>query len=155
MKGWILVLNSRHGWKPAMLLNSAGQKELACFERDDTTEAYGSCSINWKNKLFIFGGKDNARQISRLTGQKLERVGSLDFDHVLGACSIMKTKFIYLCFSYGGGYSSDIPDEWRRCRRSTGPLQPFPLIAMSNHGHGQIQTSTSDSKLKRQFQLCT
>ena len=46
MKDSILVLNSYSGWQPAMLLNSEGeQEELACFEREDTTEAYYSCSI--------------------------------------------------------------------------------------------------------------
>ena len=38
-----------------------------------------SCSINWKNQLYIFGGATERRQISRLSGQKLERVGDLPF----------------------------------------------------------------------------
>ena len=86
----ILVLNSENGWKPAMLINSAGeQKELACFDRDATTEAEFSCSVNWNNEFFIFGGKNEKRQISRLTGHKLKRIGDLTFDHYFGACSVM------------------------------------------------------------------
>ena len=76
----ILVLNSQYGWKPAMLINSAGeQKKLTCFERDGDTEAYYSCSITWKNQFHVFGGYSYFRQISRLNGYKLERIGSLDF----------------------------------------------------------------------------
>ena len=139
MKDPILVLNSRDGWKPAMLLNFEGeQKELDCFERDDTTDAYRSCSINWNNQLFIFGGGGDHRQISRLTDHKLERVGSLDFNHFMGACSVMNNRFIYLCFNFADG---------NRCRRSTGPLEQFSTVSLSNHTHSSTQTSSSDSEL--------
>ena len=139
MKDPILVLNSFGGWKPAMLLNSEGeQKELACFERDDTTEAYNSCSINWNNQLFIFGGISDKRQISRLTGHKLEKVGTLDFVHYFGACSVMNNRFIYLCFNFADG---------NRCRRSTGPLEQFIQVSLSSYAHAATQTSCSDSKL--------
>ena len=63
-----------------MLVDSVGGKEeFKCFEHESTTEASGSCSVNWNNQLFIFGGK--TRQISRLTGYKLKRVGDLSFDY--------------------------------------------------------------------------
>ena len=141
MKDPILVLNSRFGWQPAMLLNSEGeQKELDCFERDETTEAVYACSINWNNQLFIFGGANERRQISRLTGHKLERIGSLDFDHKRGACSVMANSFIYLCFNVADS------NYWKRCRRSSDPLKQFSEVALSTHRHPSTQTSSSDSK---------
>ena len=141
IKDSILVLNSRSGWKPAMILRFSGeQQELACFERDDTTEAYASCSITWNNQLFIFGGLNNRRQISRLTGHKLERVGYLSFDHSNGACSVMANKFIFLCFN------SDSSD-YKRCRRSTGPVEQFSQVVFATYDHQYTQTSCSDSKL--------
>ena len=145
MKDPILVLTGNAGgWEPALLLNSEGEKEeLACFDRDNTTEAYASCSINWNNQLFIFGGNTERRQISRLTGHKLERVGSLDFEHRQGSCSVMANKVIYLCF---GLYS----DDHQRCRRSTGPLKQFSDVPSSSmYEHIRIQTSSSDSKLTK------
>ena len=139
-KDSILVLNSEGEWKPAMLLNSEGEQEkLACFERDDTTEAFYSCSINWKNQLFIFGGNKERQQISRLTGHKLEQVGSLDFDHRAGACSVMANKLIYLCFNLDSNDS-------KRCRRSTDPLEQFSDVALSTYDHRSTPTSSSDSK---------
>ena len=137
-KETVLVLNGRGGWKSAMLVNSAGgQEELNCFERDDNTQAYLSCSINWKNELFIFGGSTEKGQISRLSGYKLERIGDLSFDHYYGACSAMGNQLIFVCFDMNDG---------KRCRRSTGPLEPFSEIALSTYDHLRIQTSCSDSK---------
>ena len=124
-----------------MLINSEGeQKELSCFVQDDKTEARMSCSINWKNELHVFGGWREKRQISRLNGYRLERIGELAFDHYWGACSVMANQFIYLCFN--------IRDEndLKRCRRSTGPLETFIEISLTNHGHRFTKTSCSESK---------
>ena len=135
----VLGLNSYDGWKPAMLINSAGeQKKLRCFERDYGTDANHACSINWRNRFYVFGGQDVSRQISRLNGYTLERVGSLPFDHNLGSCSVMSNQFIFLCF--GGS------DDYKRCRRSTDPLEIFHEIALSYFDHRGIQTSCSDSE---------
>ena len=48
--------------------------------------------------MVIFGGHNEERQISRLKGYKLKRIGSLDFEHMFGACSVMNEE-IYLCFN--------------------------------------------------------
>ena len=125
-----------------MLINSAGdQEELACFQRDSNTDAYRSCSINWNNQLFIFGGETERRQISRLTGHKLERIGDLTFDHDFAACSVMSSQYIFLCFNLADS------NDHKRCRRSTGPLDQFSEVALSTYNHGYSQTSSSDSKL--------
>ena len=131
-----------------MLLNSTGeQEELTCFERDATTQAYGSCSVIWNNQLVIFGGMNEgftfninySRQISRLTGHKLEYVGDLLFDQNQGACSVMANQYIFLCFNL---YYKD----YRRCRRSTGPLESFTEVEPSMYAHDYAKTSCSDSK---------
>ena len=83
-----------------MLINSAGeQEELSCFKRQDATEAWFSCSVSWKNQLFIFGGYEEKTQISRLIGYKLKHVGDLTFNHHSGACSVMDNRYIFLCFN--------------------------------------------------------
>ena len=122
-----------------MLINSAGeQQKLRCFERYDDTDANYACSVTWQNQFYIFGGKDVKRQISRLSDYRLERIGVLSFDHHMGSCSVMSNQFIFLCFGDSNNY--------KHCRRSTGPLEIFSEIALSNHDHRQIQTSCSDSK---------
>lgn len=135
----ILVLNSsRNGWKPAMLINIEGeQEELACFERDQNTEAHDACSIKWRNQMHIFGGFGMKRQISKLNGFKLEGIGRLSFGHKSGTCSVMNDQYIYLCFN---------SDDNKRCRQSTGPLETFSDVSLSNHDHRLTQTSCSDSK---------
>ena len=154
MSDTILILSSKRGhssspWKPAMLLKSGGeQQELACFERDDATEAQYSCAINWNNQLFVFGGiLVDRRQISRLTGHKLERVGSLDFDHYIGGCSVMNNEFIYLCFNSGPSSTAG-PYDHKRCRRSTGPMEQFSEVALSTHSHAVTKTSCTDCKFR-------
>ena len=126
--------------KPALLITSAGeQKELACFQPDKKTEAFGSCSVNWKNQLHIFGGATEYRQISRLSGFKLERIGDLAFDHESGSCSLMANQFIFLCFNYDA-------NDYKRCRRSTNPLETFEEVSLSNHEHRYTKTGCTDSK---------
>ena len=141
----ILVFNSRKGWRPAMLINQAGeQEELKCFNRDTETEAWGSCSIVWQGQFHIFGGKQKLRQISRLTGHKLENIGQLDFDH-LGTCSVMAGQTIFLCFS------ALVESDWKRCRRSTGPRDTFTEVSLSKWKHRLSQTCSSDSKLHSKY----
>ena len=120
-----------------MLVNLAGgQEQFTCFERDDNTEVSGSCSVIWQNELFVFGGERQRRQISRLSGQKLERFGDLGFDLLAGACDVMANN-LFLCFS---------KEDARRCRRSTGPLDQFSEVALSTHNHRWMKLSSSDSK---------
>ena len=143
----ILVLNSYSGWKPAMVINSTtgDQEELSCFTRGDDeewggTEAFGSCSVNWQNQLFIFGGDSQRRQISRLTGHMLQAIGSLSFDHSSGTCSSMSNQYIFVCFNFRDA------DDHQRCRRSTGPLEEFSEVSLSAHPHAFSVTSCSDSE---------
>ena len=57
----VLVLNSKGGWQPAVLISEAGsQEELTCFEKDRYSAAFWSCSVNWENQLHIFGGYSSA-----------------------------------------------------------------------------------------------
>ena len=121
-----------------MVIDSQGeQEELTCFEKDDKTEAYRSCSLTWQNRFHVFGGDNERKQISRLNGHKMERIGDLAFDHYWGACSVMNNQFIFLCFNDA---------SYKRCRRSTGPLETFSEVALANNDHRWIQTSCSESK---------
>ena len=88
-------------WKPAYLAKSNGkQKEMTCFKPQDKTEAYYACSVNWKNSLFVYGGHiDTKKQISRLSGPKLKRVGDLPFKLYRGSCSVMAGVLFEVAFS--------------------------------------------------------
>ena len=125
-----------------MLVKTGGeQEELGCFERDNDTEVFFSCQAIWQNELHVFGGNVKKRQISKLNGHRLERLGSLTFDHREGQCSVMNNQYIYLCFQL------DNSVDWNRCRRSTGPLETFSEIELSNHNHAQGGISCTECKL--------
>ena len=147
--GTILVLNMSRtkGWKPAVLINSAGgHKELACLKAEKRkTEAYNSCSVIWQNRLHIFGGYALKRQISQLIDHELQHIGELAFDHSHAACSVMNNQHIYLCFNSPEGAAPGA-DDYKRCRRSTGPLELFSEVASSNHTHRYTQISCTKSK---------
>ena len=72
-------------------------KEVDCFQTQTGVNLHNACPITWENKLHLFGG--NVRQISRLDGHVLKRIGTLLFDHFLGSCTAIQNKKIVLCFS--------------------------------------------------------
>ena len=136
----VLVLNSWNGWKPALLLDATGrQDELDCFSHDENAEAYQSCSLTWQNQLHIFGGNSNRRQISRLSGYRLEFIGSLPFDHHLGACTNFADQKIFLCFNYYIGFKT--------CRWSREPLGTFEQATLASYDHRETRISSSNGKL--------
>ena len=79
-----------------MLINESGRHdEVSCFTVGAGTEAYGSCSTLWQNDFYIIGGKNEMKQISKLSGYALAVVGNLPFDHYFGSCNNVAGK-IYL-----------------------------------------------------------
>ena len=60
------------------------------FDNDGTSKSVGfdfksgevfcSCSTTFNNRMYIFGGAENKRQISEVTGCELKQIGQLGFD---------------------------------------------------------------------------
>ena len=165
----VLILTSpgNHMYIPSVIKDGV-ETEPGCFVKDSMFNAgsedkkmslHDSCPINWKNTLHIFGGSgqhnaqdpsyfSDSRQIIRLTGKKLERIGSLTFIHIEGSYSLVGNEIV-LCFNRldPNCLSSDQTNcDSRRCRKSAGPLEEFSEIKLSNHDHRSIKTSSSESK---------
>ena len=51
------------------------------------TEVIQSCSINWEGEMYVFGGKNQMRQISKLSGCGLTKIGDLTSNFNFGACA--------------------------------------------------------------------
>lgn len=144
----LLILNSgprKQGgqptWKPAAWINITGSLEKLpsdCVERDQGTEAWKSCSVQWQNKMHIYGGHKYQRQITRLDGFQLRKIGDLTFDFIFGACSTINGQFIYLCFDLKSG---------KQCRRSLEPSFSEFDSSVSNNRHRATQISSSESEL--------
>ena len=107
------------------------------FMMGNETQARSSCSINWRGEFFIFGGSLERRQISKLSGCKLHRLGSLSFNFYAGACTNLNDERIYLCFD---------ANEIRRCRASTSPTGDYALVEESNFDHKTIRIASSEGK---------
>ena len=70
---------------------------------NDDTEVYLSCSVTFKNELFIFGGAQRKQQISKLVKCELKNIGRLGFNHRQAACANVNDDAIYLCFNDSAG----------------------------------------------------
>ena len=147
----VLALNTNleHGaprniW--AIVVDSNGQKtDLPCFKKEEHTEAYQSCSVSWKNQMIVFGGAIEARQISRVDGQRLTRIGHLNFDFRWGARTVISQKYIILCFSVQAENTHHL--EHHQCRRTTQLNLEFTKTSPSKYEHTKTATSASKSKL--------
>ena len=89
--------------------------------------------------MLIYGGYVERRQISKVVGCSLKRIGSLPFDHNGGACAA-GGGFIYLCFS-------DFHAHFKDCRRSKHPVYTFGRITNSNYGHRSIRLAASNGEV--------
>ena len=113
------------------------------FEFGENTFVYQSCSLTYKNEFFVFGGSDSSRnpnQISKLSGCRLERIGTLGFNHEFGTCTSVADTRIYLCFNIG-------PFDVDKCRYAENPLDTFSEAPPSSFPHKEISIAASDSKL--------
>ena len=117
------------------------QKELDCFSHEDKTEVYHSCSLIWNNRMYIYGGADNKRKISKLNQYMLQIVGSLPFEFYFGACTNMADRKLYLCFSF----SQDETTK-KQCYWSANPLDDFESVSLASYVHGQTKISSSTCK---------
>ena len=113
------------------------QLSEADFQRGENNEVIFSCSIQWRNTYYVFGGKINQRQIYQLSSCSLLPVGELSFDFYWGDCATDGTEKIYLCF-----------DFWtpKKCFYSSRPTEQFDSIVESNHSHRTGRIASNGSK---------
>ena len=76
--------------------------ELMDFVYEDETEVSGSCSAILNGEMFVFGGWDEKRQISKVENCTLKRIGTLPMDFRSGACNTYQGRkgewHVLLCF---------------------------------------------------------
>ena len=134
----VLVVNTYKSYNVPIITNADGREDTNFdFVFGQGTEVRYSCSMTWNNEFYIFGGYSNTRQISKLIGCQLTRIGELEFDHQYGACSNVADAKLYLCFNYK---SSDS----RICRVATSPMGVFQVIIQSLYEHGRTRIAASE-----------
>ena len=137
--GTVLVLNSRGGNAP-LLVDAKGRNDrnrIMSFGYD--TEVHFSCSITFRNRFYVFGGKKHKRQISEVAKCVLRRVGNLGFDHYNAACSNVNDQELYLCFD---------ENDSKQCWSAVHPLGNFTKVPPSTHYHELAKTAASPSKFR-------
>ena len=144
-KNLVLILNTENPANIPIIVNSTGfvdRNFLFVYEKETTV--YKSCALNWKNELFVFGGEGfgQTRQLSKLIGYQLQRIGSLPFDHQFGSCTNMDNRKLFLCFQ-------DFANDYRRCRYAYFPEGYYQEIAVSTFEHRHTQIESSDGMKKK------
>ena len=140
----VLVLNTYKPVNVPLVIHSDGQVDTNIdFTLDPDTSVYQSCSLKFKNQHLIFGGEGiYRRQISRIIGCRLQRVGELPFDLRTGACTTIDDHLLYLCFNYGGSEA-----DTRRCRYTTEPEGSYENATLCKTGRPDIRIAASSSKV--------
>ena len=97
-----------------------------------------------EGEFYVFGGVTKSKQISKLVGCSLQRVGEMESWLVNGACANVADQEIYLCFSVAS--NELLQDDWRVCRIGTDSLGPFEKIKkaisdMIRRGLQQVKVS--------------
>ena len=117
------------GYRQPMVISFDGSYRNASFNFGSETQIFYSCPIEFKNQFFVFGGRYQQRQISKVIGCHLERTGVLPFDFFDGACGrydIDLEDTVLLCFGN---------DNRKQCSSFDGEEFKAMENIESNHPH--------------------
>ena len=142
----VLVLNRPLYDNVPILLDSSGLVNTnLTFTFGPGTDVNWSCSLNWRNEFYVFGGQERKSQVSKLNGCQLERIGSLPFNHDSGGCTNGNNEHIYLCFNWSAR-------DTKKCRRTTEPLGAYETVTNSTFHHAGTRIASSDGRLDELFE---
>ena len=130
-------MNAVNGNKRVYSINPRGGYKQLDFEFGNKTEVWFSCSLQWQNNYYVFGGETERRQVSVVNGNRLERKGTLDFDFNGGGCTVLNQLTVVLCFDW---------DAFKTCRQSKNPLGSFTKLPNSNYDHYPTRIASFDGK---------
>ena len=119
------------------MISPRGGYEILGFEFANETQVHASCSLQWQNQLYVFGGSKAKKQVLIVNGNRLEKNATLDFDFTFGGCTVLNQSTIVLCFHH---YESQV------CRQSNSPLGLFKKLPDSNHMHFHARIASLDGK---------
>ena len=142
----ILAISTFEGVDQAYSINPNGGYKQLVFEFGKDTYVSYSCSLQWKNNYYVFGGGNDQRQVSIVSGNRLDRRGTLDFNFYSGACTVLNQITIVLCFHFETGLK--VTGEDKVCRQSNNPLGSFTRLQNSKYAHKDTRIASFDGKNK-------
>ena len=121
----MLAINTFQAKKQAFSISLDDGHVKVGFAFDYNVEVYQSCSVVFKGAMYVFGGFKENRQIAQVTTKDcgLKRLGSLSFDFVQGACTVIEGDEIMLCFDIKAN------DQGRVCRIDKNPSGSLDKIS--------------------------
>ena len=121
----LLIMNTKFDSNIPLFTDLDGRNINANFHYGENTEVYESCMVLFNGQAYIFGGRIERRQISRVENCQLKSLALLDFEFNNGACASTAST-IYLCFR---------SDATKSCRTGSDPKGVFGSIEESNFPH--------------------
>ena len=121
-----MAIHTEPAKKHAYLINPRGGFVQLDFYYGAGTEILSSCSLQFRNQYYVFGGRFQNKQVSMVNGYRLERKGTLNFDFDAGGCTVLKEETIILCFDWR---------ETKVCRKSNNPVGLFIKLSNSIYSH--------------------
>ena len=145
----VLVLSTAGSSQVPLVISLNGDRIKPNFKHRDSkeTQILGTCTVNWKNQNYIFGGVDKMRQILKIEDCKVKNIGELTFNHRFGTCATVSNEVIYLCFNHRPATTMKL------CRTSQLPTGTFTDITKSLYDHPQAKIVNSDLESKWVFNL--
>ena len=97
----LLVLNTYESENVPLLMDSNGYFKQIDFDIESMTEVAHSCSATINGEFFIFGGRTQKRQVSKIINCSLRRVGDLPYELFAPTCGTFEfpEERSMICFS--------------------------------------------------------
>ena len=85
-----------------LLMDSNGDFTSIDFKMESLTEVSHSCSASINGEFYIFGGTTRQRQVSKIMGCSLKRVGDLPYELRYPACGTFRfpEERNMICFAW-------------------------------------------------------
>ena len=138
----MLAINTFNGYNQAFSVDPNSGHVKMDFNFPGNIEVHQSCSVVFNDKMFIFGGIKEHRQIAEVSSKcGIDRIGDLPFDFVNGACTVIKGDYLMLCFDMKQGYQGKV------CRIDQSPTGSLDKINQwSNFAHYRAKVASKDGE---------
>ena len=90
------------------LTNSNGKDDRIDFKFGEDTEVHESCSLTWRGEHYVFGGRYESRQISKIIGCELRNIGKYSIQPIIFLLGFASN-------TYSRSFSFSAPEEGNCC----------------------------------------
>ena len=112
------------------------------FTFSSGTEVEGSCSVVWRDEMFVFGGNNQNHQISKVESCRLTLVGQLSMKANKPACTNVGDELIFICF-----HDKSDPSTDQKCFKAAEPLAEPVAARDSTYNHGNTRIGNDGGKV--------